>query len=484
MARHRWLEGADIWEHAAVVRSFSESPFHPPHPELGSEIPHTFFSPYLLLLGLAARLTGLTPFGVLAWAGVANLILVLVGLRLFVRLFSSERYAPLFALVFTVALWGPDVWHYSGFLHLGVFWQVLPYPATFTKGLTLLGVVAFASFVRTRRPVYLGLVLGIGVVVLLSHPIDIVFLYVLLGAYALGGSPRSRLAVLLTVACLGAITLLIAMAWPFFPFRRLLLGEAAYRSLVAADERPLYTDVAVRLAPTLLAVPLIVLRLWRRRLDPLGIGFGILVAAWLIGGVTEQYFLGRMVVFWTLLLHVALAAAVAGIHPSAHTGRRRVAAVAFVAAFVVAAVAGAYEHRLGLAPAVPDPLAGRVLGPGIDRGTAIRYWESLLTAVGREDVVLSPVETGWQVPAFTGRTVASLHPLAFVPDHDRRREDVAAFFDPAAGTPLRREIIDRYCVSFLLFPTTSPAAPDLGRLGTVRHIDPRHTLVELEGHRR
>jgi alpha-1,6-mannosyltransferase len=482
MARHRWLEGADIWEHAAVVRAFADSPLDPAHPELGGDAAHTFFSPYLFLLGVLGRLTGLSPFAVLAWAGVANVVLFLVALWLFVRLFTPDRDAPLYALVFTLVLWGPDMWDFSGFLHLKVFWQVLPYPATFAKGLSLLGVVSGARFLETRRPVHLVATLGVSVVVLLSHPIDAVFLYVLLGAWALALPDTHRVVpALLTVAGLGVLAFLLALGWPFFSFGRLLFGEAAYRSLIAGDERPLYLGVALRIAPTLLAAPIMAIRLWRRPRDPLGVAFFVLLVAYLVGGVTRHYFVGRLLVFVTTLVHVALAIEVAAAHPLARTGRRRAAALGFVAAVGVATILGAFELRRGLAPAVPDPLAGRVLGPGIDRGTDIRYWDSLLTAVGPDDVVLSPLETGWQVPAFTGRVVASFHPLAFVADHEARRGAVSSFFDPATAPDTRRQIMDRYCVSFLLFPSTIPATPDLGRLGTVRHSDARFSLVELDG---
>ncbi|MGH9036728.1 MAG: hypothetical protein ACRD0O_13275, partial [Acidimicrobiia bacterium] len=243
---------------------------------------------------------------------------------------------------------------------------------------------------------------------------------------------------------------------------------------------PLYIGVLVRIAPTLLAAPVMAWRLWRRPRDPLGVAFVVLLGAWLVGGITHHYFLGRLLVFVTTLMHVGLAVELAAAHPLTRTGLRRVAALGFVAVVAVVAVLGAYQLRKGLTPAIPDPLARRVLGPLIDRGTEVRYWGSLLTTVKPGDVVLAPVDAGWQVPAFTGRVVASFHPLAFVADHEARRGAVASFFDPAAAPDARRAIMDRYCVSYLLFPTTAPAAPDLDRLGTLRHSDARFSLVEVD----
>src|SRR5574339_524743 len=81
---------SDFWEHAAVVRELAARPFAPLHPLLRVDAPHAYVSPYLLAVGLVARLTHASAIPVLAIAGLFNLVLlVLVFRRLLVRLLPN-----------------------------------------------------------------------------------------------------------------------------------------------------------------------------------------------------------------------------------------------------------------------------------------------------------------------------------------------------------------------------------------------------------
>jgi len=79
--------GGDFWEHAAVLRELSIHPFHPRHPILDLDMPHAFFSPYLVFLGGISYYLGLSYFSALAVAGVVNAVLFLLGFYLLCRTF-------------------------------------------------------------------------------------------------------------------------------------------------------------------------------------------------------------------------------------------------------------------------------------------------------------------------------------------------------------------------------------------------------------
>jgi hypothetical protein len=477
LAKQRWIEGADIWEHAAVIRAFVDAPLQPHHPELLVNAPHTFFSPYLFALGLTARISGANPFTVLAWAGILNLALVLIAFRLFVGLFSVRRDAPFYAMIFTLLLWGRDVWGYSGFLHLDLLWQVLPYPATFAKIPALIGVVAFDRFLKKGSYWPLLAMLPLGAIVVLSHPIDLVFMYLGCLTLFVGSSGSKSILNLGILAVLAILTVFIALVWPFFPFGELVLGEKTYRTLIAQDERPLFVGVISRLLPTILTVPVIFLRFFRKRTDPLALMFLVLLAVYLIGGLTEHWFVGRLIVFLTMVLHVALGVEVAELGTLPWTGwpgRFRMTAGLTVTSLCVW---GRSHLARGIAPALPDRMAEKWFPGSLNGYLDTDRLSSMLRNVGPDDVVLAQPLTGWQVPAFTGRIVSTLHPLAFVPDLLQRRADASRFFDPATAKQAHEEILRKYCVSFVLldFSTQHGFAPP----GVVRYSDDRFVLTEV-----
>src|SRR5204863_370702 len=83
---------------------------------IDAAVPSPSHSPYTLLLGLIARLTGLSALTVLWAAGPPIVVLLMWGLRGFVRRFADHPYAPALAFVFVLLLWGVRDRLWSGFL--------------------------------------------------------------------------------------------------------------------------------------------------------------------------------------------------------------------------------------------------------------------------------------------------------------------------------------------------------------------------------
>ena len=103
---------------------------------------------FLHLAQPVARLTGLSAVTVLWIAGPLAVVLLLAGLRAFVRTLTDRPLAPTLALVFLLLLWGvrPRVW--SGFLSLWGLPLVMAFPSTVALGLTLLLWTGLARPVR------------------------------------------------------------------------------------------------------------------------------------------------------------------------------------------------------------------------------------------------------------------------------------------------------------------------------------------------
>src|SRR5205823_6411383 len=141
-------------------------------------------------------------------AGPLAVVLLLAGLRAFVRTLTDRPLAPTLSLVFLLLLWGVQNRVWSGFLSLWGLPLVMAFPSTVALGLTLL---LWAGLVRpVRWPAAIGLG-ALGATVVLVHPFTA--LTALLGILAL----RPRRAWL----PLGVAAVLV-LCWPYWSFTALL----------------------------------------------------------------------------------------------------------------------------------------------------------------------------------------------------------------------------------------------------------------------
>ena len=63
-------------------------------------------------------------------------------------------------------------------------------------------------------------------------------------------------------------------------------------------------------------------------------------------------------------------------------------------------------------------------------------------------MILSDTNSNWILPTFGGKVIAAQHPLAFIPDHQKRTEDVNRFFQ--ADHQNQIAIVQKYNVDFVL----------------------------------
>jgi hypothetical protein len=93
--------------------------------------------------------------------------------------------------------------------------------------------------------------------------------------------------------------------------------------------------------------------------------------------------------------------------------------------------------------------------------------------IGPRDVVLSDIWTSWQLPTFTGKVITRPegHHLDYNvprPEIRRRASDAETFFAPETSGEIRRALIEKYGVKFVLInkvltPGRDPSAfADLG----------------------
>jgi hypothetical protein len=478
----RWAVGSDIWEHAAAARELSANPLHPSHPLFDVEAPHQFYSPYLLALGVGARVTGLPVTTVVSWAAVPNLLLLLLAFWLFVTRVVRNEWVPFYGLLLVLFLWGAHPWFFSGFLAFEVLPFVLSYPSAFAKALALIGLALHATFLRTGRRALLVPVLLIGTAVSITHPADAVALYLGVGALAVT-SPGPRKPALVATATVSAGSFLLALGWPYFPLGQLLFApaSAAYRAAIAADDRVMYVDVLPRVLPALVVLPLLARRAVRVRRDPLLVLLVGLLLAYTYGWISRNWSFGRLIADIMIVAAVILAEELVRIYLVARTSGRLLTMVG-TAALLLYGVWNVADTFHLLPTAYRSVLPVGWAPPDVDRA-ALSDFSFLRGHTVARSVVIADPGTALAVPAFGGRTVWVPRPEAFIDAADRQG-DVARFFAVGSSDADRRAVLCRYHVSFLLLSSAQlRSQPDVFRqllnLGVPRYRNSRFVLVDV-----
>lgn len=455
---------SDFWEHAAVVRELSVRPLSPRHPLFALDAPHAYASPYLLAVGLAARVTGAAPTTALAIAGLVNMVLLVLAVRRFlVRLPHGEAAAP-YALLFIIFWWGKAAWMWSGFFHIGMLGYTAAYPSTFAAAAMFFCVSLFMDALDSGRPATFAAIALLVAVCMLSHPPTALVLFAALAVLLVARAPQRFWinAGLLVGALVAGIAL--AFVWPYFPVLKLF-----------ADQPPefhswsgvFYQGVLGQIWPGVIALPALFWRLRTDRRDPLVLLVGVLAVIYAIGGITGRYGLGRTIAYIVVFIQIALA--IAMVAWESHLPKRR--------AWLVPA--GCLVASLALFAYDKPPLP-RIIR--IDR----QVWpeaKAILAPVHPGDVVLADSRTSYLVPALSGgRVVAWRHPVYWVPDHAERRKAEDQFFAGATDDE-RRAVITRYQVRWILLDRREvPLNPEEERrllsLGCV--VADRGALVLIE----
>jgi hypothetical protein len=476
-ANGNWV--GDFWEHAAAVRELAGEPLHPDHPLLAVDEAHVGFAPYQLALGLFSKLTGVSAVATLELAGLVNLILLLVGLRLFVGVFTWRPTAPFYTLAALLLLYGWTPWEASGLFNLNSLGYVLSYPSTFATALSFFAIHLFARWLREKQSLLcLIAVAVIAAIATLTHPLSAVLVFPTLAVLVID-SRRFDSKVLVPCTAMVALSGGLVLAWPHFSMLELFTDNVG---LYDETNRFIYEGVGTRAVTLLLAVPLVWQRLRLDRGDPLSLLALFFALLYAYGAISENWNWGRVIAFEFIVAFTLLGDFAARLESRLLEGRldRRLAlAVPVLAALLVAVEL--VNMRSGISHAKPGAEFED------DRGTSrFPAYEAFLTGADPDSVTLAGLRAGRGIPVYSGKVVANNNPEAFVEDHPRRQRDVRRFFDPSTTQTERREVIDRYGVSYVFLDREQSAetgAPlsELLELGQLERSEDGLTLIRVAG---
>ncbi|MFI2504270.1 hypothetical protein [Streptomyces sp. NPDC018972] len=433
----------DLGMHAATVQRLRHGPLDPGNPLVDADTPSPYYSPWTLLLGVVARLSGLSVFVVLRLAAAAGLALLVTGVWRYVRTLSAHRAAPALALLSLLLLWGTTPFLWSGFPGLHSLALTVSYPSTFTLGLAFHLWAWLTGALRREAgwPEWLGLGVLWGVI-LLCHQFSGIVATV--GAVAtVLAARRARRVVWPRLGAGVLVGAVVLWVWPYYDFFALFGAGGGLERV----HRVLYGHPVARFGLVLLGVAALVPRGWRDRRDPLVLFFALGVVVVGAGWLSGHYSWGRALPAVVIPAQLAVVLEAVGVVGAVGAGRRwlragwtvLLAGGLLVGGWAQAGALGYVVPRGALPAAVEDRYRPPWTG---------YHWITPWVRYG--DVVMAEGRPARQVPAYGAYTVAPGYPDFFLADEERRGAATRAYFEERTPSSVRRGIEREYGVRWVV----------------------------------
>ncbi|MFY1678477.1 hypothetical protein [Streptomyces sp. WMMC905] len=440
VARLPWA--GDLGLHAAVVERLRHSLTDPGNPLVDADTPSPYYSPWTVLLGVAARLGDPSVFVVLRMGALIALALLATGVWAYTRALGARGAAPATALLCLLLLWGTAPFAWSGFLGLNSLALTVSYPSVLALGLAFHLWAWLTRVLRADGRPSASTWAGIGVlwaVILLCHQFSGVV--ATLGALATllaspaRGALRRRLALLALGVAAGLLTL---WSWPYYDFFAL----SAVGQGLEEVHRPLYRELPARYWLVLVGVAALAARLRRDRRDPLALFFTAGVAMVAAGALSGHWSWGRAMPAAVIPAQLAVAWEVGG-------ATRHAARIAWATVLAGALALGAWAQSGTLGYVVdrrslPEAVAARHREPWSGY-----HWITPWVRYGDVVMARDPMPSR-RIPAYGGYTVAPGYPDFFLPDEEARREAVRRYFAEGTSPEARRSLLRAWGVRWVV----------------------------------
>jgi hypothetical protein len=480
----------DLGIHAATLQRWLRDSTPDVHPLIGVATQSPYYSPYMGAWTLVGHLFDLSVLRILRLAGLVNVVIMIGGLWYAVRGLTTRPWAPVLAVITCGVLWGVQTLSWSGFFSVTTVIYSMPFPSFFATavGLWLWGIVLRCGRARRVGGGQAAVVAVLGAVIVLSHQFTAVGIAVLAGCAVLapllrsGWLPGDRVRYLIMWLLSAVAAAVLCLLWPFYSITDLFGSASGF------DERSryIYRAPLVDFCLLLLALPAVVVRARRRGpADPVVLAVAVVIVIAVVGGLTDQFWLGRLIPAGAIALQIVAAVEMtAALGP--RSARLRVGAGwrwAAVAPTAVAIVLGLWAQLGVFATLWPGSLPDRPLDARV--GLLGRYdWATRHMSYG-DTVLTSNRRALRMVPAYGPYTVASPYAEPTVAEEGARRQaDTRTFLRRKTEDATRAKILARYDVEWVVESrsTWRPSDTDWGRR-TFTKVAERNGVVVYRVHR-
>jgi hypothetical protein len=456
----------DLGVHAATLQRWLRDPTPEVHPLIGVATQSPYYSPYMGIWTLVGHLFDLPVLHILRLAGLVNVVIMIGGLWYAVRGLTTRPWAPVLAVITCGVLWGVQTLSWSGFFSLITVTFSMPFPSFFATavGLWVWGIALRCGRARRVGGGQAAAVAVLAAVIVLSHQFTALGIAVLVGCAALlpllrsGWRPGGRVRYLIMWLLSAVVAAVLCLLWPFYSITELFGSAAGFDQL----SRRIYRAPLREFCLLLLALPAVAVRARRKGpADPVVLAIAVVVVIAVVGGLTDQFWLGRLIPAGAIALQIVaaveLTAALAsrGDRPLVGAGWRWAAVVPTVLAVIL----GLWVQLGVFATLWPGSLPDRPLDARVS--LLGRYdWATRHMSYG--DTVLTTDRRALRmVPAYGPYTVASPYPEPTVAEEGSRRlADSHTFVRRKTKDATRARILARYDVEWVVESESKWRPPD------------------------
>ncbi len=428
---HTWNGhwSGDIWEHAAVIRELIARPFNPQHPLLAMEGTHMLFSPYHLTIALFSKMTGIGLIGLLNFVGLCNLVLWILSLHYFVTTIFKKTRVSIYALILVLFAW-LSPWSFSGFFNFNVLGYVMALPSTFVGAFTLFLSAWYYNHYQSIQWFQYIILIVLTTLLLLIHPFTTL---VLMTSFLAVSFHYNQLQIkreqLMTLGLI-FLPILGTMLWPYYSFLGLITSDTS--DFIHASNGVMYDKPLIRIAPALLGLPIIFMRMKKKWNDWISWFFIGLVLLYIFGYISGKYSFGRLISYATLLLQVLLGGYIYELSQKEKPNWLYKGALLFMVLLIG-------RSAMGIKRALPNGLANN---------TADKYF--LQKHLPADATFASDSRTSLETVVYSGQLIASAHPLPLISDHMERRENLKRLYDLNTPVAQKSHICAEYDANYFL----------------------------------
>ena len=457
----------------------------PVNPHVNSTELSPRYMPWYWLLTYVGLLFNLDSTDLMALSAVANYVLIVIGLYLFLKDYFRDPWAPLIGFIVIFFFWGVS-WNWSNLYHLRSFFYVAGFPSSFVFAVSLFSFALVLKLLRRDGSVIAmsALLCALSALMFVSHPLTGVFGITACGLLALTESAESLATRLLTIAAL-ALGALLAELWPYFSVWKLALGlygSGAEQWFVDAEpigvlerlrsgvwQHIFYNPrlILTIFGPTLLGLPICLWLLARREHRFIVFGAALMAIPYVAHPLVEVPLAHRFILFVAFFLQLAIVWAILQVI-DAWNSRPRPSHARTLLGSVLGVIGVLLVFNIAL---LSIEFGGRTLNPKTlqivdktarlpDGLNVVELYTKLTEPLPEDAVVLSTPVDGWPLPTVKGKVVSLFHENPMVIDQEERYFRTSAFFDENMPDEERASLVVKYEPTHLLL-NGEPAQPSL-----------------------
>ena len=466
----------DYWEHKSVLTELSIHPFHPSHPIINAQLPHAFFSPYLVLQGFIAHYFSISVTHILNCTVLINLLLFFAAVYLLVLLFleslPNKWKSFTLLLLFILFFSGIHPSSFSSFFHFDAFPFLLSYPSTLSFICSIFSAYIFFLLINKKYSLLKKILLFISALTilwaaLLTHPITYLFaaslfLFVFLKKHLSHAVFNTKQFLFdgLTAASLISLPFSLAAVWSYYPFYSLITYVNPGNQF-HSDSRELYSSLQYKLYPFVIFLLLLkknLLKILREEL-PLLLAVFFLVAFFVYGFFSESFGFGRVLSFITIYAYLFL------IHRVLVNFSPVKQKLIFAAIFLFCApfIFSSLKQKLTTVTTTHKEYITRTTYANKPMGQVemAHRAEFLKNYLTQGHIVLGNKGINFFIPTTGARVIASHYPAYWITDNIDRLNNIQKFFSSTTLSE-QKQILEKYNVDFIvLTPETQNILPQI-----------------------